>query len=150
MCEIKEKLYRACLEYIDERIQIAGQAILSAREAAGNETKSSAGDKYETAREMMQQEIQLNERQLFEAKKLRHALSLINPAVRTVSAGTGSLVFTDRGNFFIAAGLGLLYSDGIQFNVISAASPVAKALAGHKSGDTVTFNQIEFTISEVF
>ena len=57
---IKQKLYNLCHAYLDNNIQNAEAVIADAREAARNETKSSAGDKYETAREMMQQDIDLN------------------------------------------------------------------------------------------
>ena len=81
MPDLKEKLLKKCFEAVDERIKSAENAIISAKEASQDDTKSSAGDKYETTREMMQQEISRNEAQLYEAKKLKHSLLQIQSNV---------------------------------------------------------------------
>ncbi len=146
MPKLKEKLFRLCMDYVEERIRTAEQVILSARETAQNDTKSSAGDKYETTREMMQQEISLNQVQLFEARKLKYALGLINPSKNCETVEPGSLVFTDKGTFFIAVSAGPLQLDGELFQGISGASPIARAFSGHKADDMVSFNGKEFTI----
>lgn len=149
MSEIKEKLFSLCMEYIDERIRTAEQGIISAKEAAENDTKSSAGDKYETTREMMQHEISFNQVQLHEARKLKYALSLINPSKKCTVAETGSLVYTEIGNFFIAVSATPLSIDGESYHVISSASPVAKAMQNHKENDFVTFNGKRFSIKSI-
>lgn len=149
MPSIKEKLFLLCMDYADERIRTAQQGIVSAKEASVNDTKSSAGDKYETTREMMQQEISFNEVQLFEAQKLKHALTLINPSRQSAIAEPGSLVLTDNGQFFIAVSAGSFSLDGKQYFVISPASPVAKVLIGLKKGDKANFNGKVFTLTAV-
>jgi len=55
------------MAYIDQRIDAAKKAIGEAQASANEETKSSAGDKYETGRAMMQLAIEQNSTQL--AKK---------------------------------------------------------------------------------
>ena len=77
MQPIKQRLYNLCCEYVTERIAEAMQAIADTQEAVNNETKSTAGDKYETSREMMQQEINRDASRLYEMKKLQAALHLI-------------------------------------------------------------------------
>ena len=71
MNRIKEELFKHCLNYVEECINTAQLAIEDARSSANDDTKSSAGDKFETGREMMQQEIDRNRKQLEEAKKMR-------------------------------------------------------------------------------
>lgn len=137
------------MEYISERIRTAEQGIISAKEAAENDTKSSAGDKYETTREMMQHEISFNQVQLHEARKLKYALSLINPSRKCTVAETGSLVYTDIGNFFIAVSATHLSIDGVSYHVISSASPVAKAMQNHKENDVVIFNGKRISIKSI-
>src|SRR5690606_31265719 len=70
----KEMLYEQCLSAIQSRIANAELALKQAREASQDDTKSSAGDKYETTREMMQQDIDRNNMQLYEAKKISFQL----------------------------------------------------------------------------
>ena len=57
---IKQELYKQCKNYVSNCIDTAQKAIDDAVESANDDTKSSAGDKYETGREMMQQEIDRN------------------------------------------------------------------------------------------
>jgi len=71
---VKKQLYSLCLAYIDERIQVANQAIQFAQDSANDETKSTAGDKYETGRAMAQLEIEKINAQLNESKKLSKIL----------------------------------------------------------------------------
>ena len=68
MTGIKDKLYKECLNYVQDCIDTAQLAIDAAIESSNDDTKSSAGDKYETGREMMQQEIDRNRKQMEEAK----------------------------------------------------------------------------------
>src|ERR1700712_3470692 len=98
MIEIKKELYNLCLSYVQKRMDAAQLAIEEAQKASNDDTKSSAGDKYETGREMMQQETNRNLGQLNEANKLKISLNKINPDVVSYIADTGSLVITDNGN----------------------------------------------------
>lgn len=58
----------------------SAEAIVAAQQASTEDTKSSAGDKYETGRAMMQQEQDRNSAQLNEANKLMVALNRISTA----------------------------------------------------------------------
>ena len=57
--EIKRELYHKCTEYIDQRIESIQKKLDDVAESRSNETKSSAGDKHETGRTMMQLEEQI-------------------------------------------------------------------------------------------
>jgi len=56
MSTIKEQLHNLCITYVQNRMQAAEDAFRAAEQASNDDTKSSAGDKYETGRAMMQQE----------------------------------------------------------------------------------------------
>lgn len=53
MLETKAKLYASCLKLVDERVSHIEDAMRNAQASANEETKSSAGDKYETGRAML-------------------------------------------------------------------------------------------------
>ena len=53
MLKTKAKLYDSCLKLVDERVAHIEDAMRNAQASANEETKSSAGDKYETGRAMM-------------------------------------------------------------------------------------------------
>ena len=76
-------------------------AIESANTAINEDSKSSAGDKYETSREMITQEIKNNSTHLAEAVKQKQVLSQIDVINVSDTIQTGSLVFTNHETFFI-------------------------------------------------
>ena len=138
-----------CIDYVQTRINEAKQGIEDALYATMEETKSSAGDKYETGREMMQQETDRNQSQLNEANKLMVALSRINYNTTSAIADAGSLVTTNNGSFFVAISAGSLIVDGKTFFVVSPASPIGTKLAGRKAGDEFSLNGRNYKIESV-
>ena len=150
MKALKQELYNRCMLVADDRISTAQNAITAAREASEDDTKSSAGDKYETTREMMQQEISRNEVQLQEAKKLKQSLLAIDPTKSTESVQAGSLVETSNGTFFLAIFAGNVQLEGKTIITISPASPIGKQLKSLKAGEGFTLNGREFRILAVY
>ncbi|MES2418677.1 MAG: 3-oxoacyl-ACP synthase [Bacteroidota bacterium] len=149
MPEIKSALYQLCLKFIEERIQTAETALQQAREASIDDTKSSAGDKYETSREMMQQDIDRNKRLLIDAEENQKVLNSIKDLPFTATARNGSLVYTSQGNFYLSISAGQLRLDKEAFFAISAVSPIGKLLLGKQKGDHFDFNGKKYSIKEV-
>lgn len=147
--KIKPKLYQLCADQIRQRISDAETAIAEARKASENDTKSSAGDKYETGRAMMQQEIDLNSRQLLEARKQQAQLQQINCDSEHTVAQAGSLVETNQGNFYLAVGAGAFFIDQKQYYTISLASPIGLQIRGKCAGASFKLNGKEFKILKV-
>jgi transcription elongation GreA/GreB family factor len=146
--DIKIKLYQYCVEFIDKRIAGAREAIQIAQDSANEETKSSAGDKYETGRAMAQLEIEKNTTQLEEALKQKKILDLIDIANKPAKIQNGSLVTTSNGNFFIAISVGLVVIDQQQFAVVSAQSPIGAKLIGLNAGDSFAFANKQYSIQQ--
>jgi transcription elongation GreA/GreB family factor len=149
MINVKKELYRQCIDYVEKRAAAARLALQEAQEAANNETKSSAGDKYETDREMMQQEANMNQTQLNEANKLKLALSAINPDVKDEKAGAGSMVITDKANFYISISAGALKVDNMDFFAVSPLSPIGLKLSGLKAGNEFSLNNKSYIVKNV-
>jgi transcription elongation GreA/GreB family factor len=149
MTELKKELYRQCREYVEKRMDAAQLAINEAQQASNDDTKSSAGDKYEIGREMMQQETNRNLTQLNEANKLKIILNKINPDVVNHKADSGSLVVTDNGNFYIAIGAGMLTVKNETYFAISAASPIGLKLKGQKAGGEFKLNEKIYHIKQI-
>lgn len=147
--QLKTDLYRKCLELINSRIETARNALQQARESANDETKSSAGDKFETSREMMQQEMDRNKRLLLDAEEQRHVLSLVIQGVSGNIAQHGSIIYTSQGNFYISVSAGQITVNGILFYAVSPSSPIGKLLMGKSATDRFELNGRQFTIKEV-
>lgn len=146
---LKQKLFEACHAYAEDRIGYLIESIRQIQLSANEETKSSAGDKYETGRAMAQLEMDKHQLQLTEAKRLKQELSRILPDEHSLSIKSGSLIFTSRGNFYIAINAGQLTVDSQNFFVISSAAPIAQKLIGLRAGDAFTLNNQEFTILDI-
>ncbi|RZK59864.1 MAG: 3-oxoacyl-ACP synthase [Pedobacter sp.] len=149
MQEIKDSLYQLCLKFIEERINTAETALQQAREASNDDTKSSAGDKYETSREMMQQDIDRNKRLLIDAEENHRVLASLKDAPSSESARNGSLVYTSQGNFYLSISAGQLQLGKDTVFAISAVSPIGKLLLGKEKGALFDFNGKKYQIKEV-
>ena len=149
MTNLKKELYTLCVNYVKARIETAKQAIDDAQQSASEETKSSAGDKYETGREMMQQETDRNQAQLNEANKLLIALNQINVDITSPSAAPGSLVITDNGKFYLSVSAGALNLNGEGYFAVSPASPIGGKLLGRTIGDEFDLNGKNYKVKEV-
>ncbi len=103
--------------------------------AAASETKSSAGDKYETAREMIAQTRRLMDANLVEAKAGLEALERMAAAPAGKVITFGSLVETSQGWFLLGTSFGEIEYGGITIKTASLASPIGAALKGKHAGD---------------
>ena len=148
--EIKRELYRKCTEYIDQRIESIQKKLDDVAESRSNETKSSAGDKHETGRTMMQLEEQKSTVQLYAALEVKQTLLQIDVEKSNLEVGLGSLVQCNNGNYFISISAGKLDIDGIRYYGISMQSPIGLTLAGKSVGDQIEFNGRVMEILEVF
>ncbi|TYZ08624.1 3-oxoacyl-ACP synthase [Hymenobacter lutimineralis] len=145
----KPTLHQLCLTYVQERIDAYQAAIQAAQESANSETKSSAGDKYETGRAMAQNERDRNAVQLQQARQLLGELQRINPELPCDTVRPGALVHTSLGHFYVGISAGKLVVDGQEYFAVSASAPVALTLAGQRAGGQVSFNGKPVTILSI-
>jgi transcription elongation GreA/GreB family factor len=146
---IKQALHDCCRHYVQQRIDTARQAMEAAQESANSESKSSAGDKYETGRAMAQLERDRHAQLLAQALKMEQELSRLNVANQYDMVQPGSVVTTSQGSFFIGISAGKLTVDGVEYFAVSPASPVATALVGRRAGDVVSFNKQTYQVFSV-
>jgi len=120
------------------------------KESGANETKSTAGDKHETALAMLQIEQANKRAQMDELLSQKTVLNKIDPSVKTIHVVTGSLVKTPLNYFFISVALGKAVIDDCNIIALSAQSPLGKTLMGLIKGEQVSFNQTQFVIEDIF
>lgn len=145
----KQQLKDACIAIVRERIKGLELAMAEAQAAANNETKSSSGDKYETARAMNQLEKDMYARQLAENSRELASMSEIDCSHHSLTVIPGSLVDCGKNRFFVLGGLGKIQPDGDSVFVISPNAPLAKTLFHKKKGDRFLFNREELEILDV-
>lgn len=147
--EIKLQLINHLNNLLDDRIEALEQSIQSAKESRDSDTKSSAGDKYETGREMIQQEIDKFEGQLAQTRLLKTDLAKIDPQKRYDHAEFGSLLICNSGNYFLSIAFGKVTVDIVDFICLSLASPLGKSFYMKKVGDELLFNGKKIGISDI-
>ena len=149
MENIKEILVDHLRKIIDIRIETANRDIQIAKESRDNETKSTAGDKYETGRAMVQFELEKNMEQLNKAIQLKNELAQIDFYGKFSVAGFGCIVKTTQDNYFISIGLGKIDIGQEIYYAISPASPIGKILNKKNAGDEVNFLGKKIIITEI-
>ena len=144
----KEALIDTAISVLNEKLLNIQTELNGLDRSLKNETKSSAGDKFETSREMIQQEreklynLQLN---------TKHMLDLLsstmgkNPTV----VESGALVETDKACLHISIPLGKISIGKLTVFFISPSSPLAQAMLNKKVSDEVVFNGIEHKIISI-
>lgn len=133
---------------LTDKIQYFENLIAETR-ASNNDTKSSMGDKYETGREMLQQEINNLQRQLNEVLNQQGALQKIT-SEPSEKVQNGALVKTNRGLFYVSASMGEIIFENQKIMTVSAESPLVKAMFGKKMGDSFTINNINQDIEHIW
>ena len=144
----KSEILELIKQNIAEKISTFENLIAETR-ASNNDTKSSMGDKYETGREMLQQEINNLQVQLNEVLKQQAVVKSLSSKPSS-KAEKGALVQTDKGIFYISVSLGNLSSNGAKIFCISPDSPLAKALDQKTVGETISLNNITQKIIKIW
>lgn len=146
----KSALYDLCLQRVKQMVITAEQSIQQAEEATRSETKSSAGDKFETGRAMAHAEMHKAKRSFGEAKVMLTDLQSINIETNHSKIQKGALIETNAGFYFLSIGLGKLTLDEQTFFVMSAQSPLGTLFLNKAVGDQITFRERTIRIKAIF
>jgi transcription elongation GreA/GreB family factor len=145
MKSTKSQIQANLRSILENTLEEARREYLLAKESRDSDTKSSAGDKFETGREMMQREMDklsaLVDNTLNAIAKLDRLADL--PASKVISEG--SLVETDQETYFISIGYGKLDS----IYAISIESPLGVELKGKRVGDRIEMRGRNITIKQI-
>lgn len=146
---LKIELYQYLLSAIQDKITALENNLAAIKESISNETKSTAGDKYETARAMLHIEQGNMMQQLSNAFHQKNELNVIDIDNQSPVSKHGSLIFTSNGIFFIAIAYGSVQIANKTIIVLSAQSPLGKLFIGKRNQETVVFNNNNFLINEI-
>ena len=146
---IKQQIHTHYIDVINSKILMLQQTLADLKESGCNETKSTAGDKHETALAMLQIEQANTRAQLHETLEQRSALVNINPDIITAKILPGSYVKTNKGNFYISVALGKLVIDGETVMAISPQSPLGAKLMGSCVNESVTINAHTYLVESI-
>lgn len=146
---LKQKVHQRYLQMVNDNIGLLQEDLADLKESGTHETKSTAGDKHETALAMLQIEQANKREQLQKVVAQKMVVERINPTIAAPIVVNGSLIKTDKDYLFISVALGKAVVEGITFTALSPQSPLGKELMGLKAGDTAIFNNKRYYIESI-
>ena len=145
----KQKIYNHYLQIIIDKIVALKNVLDELKESGASETKSTAGDKHETALAMLQIEQANKRTQLKEMQLQLSALEKINPALSPEVIVTGSLIKTNKGYLFLSIAGGKAVIDGETVMALSPQSPLGVKLLSANKNDAVVINAVSYHIESI-
>jgi len=124
-----DKQLQTKLSYLTNNLE---QAI----DSRNSDTKSSAGDKFETSREMAQIEIH----------KIESEISKTQQFISELFTKVTQFIITDKGAFLISIPFGKLILDDEKIFCISKEAPITKQLINTKINNSFFYNNINYSI----
>lgn len=146
---MKEAVVAECRRVIRERISNLKSQMAELVNDAANDSKSTAGDKHETSRAMMQLEQEKLGAQLKILEEQQRQLDQHPVQANRGKVNNGSLVETDRGLIFIGAALGKISVNKKEVICISQQSPLGKLLFAQEAGSNVSLNNIKYQVLSI-
>lgn len=147
--KIKNQLFNECKLYVEKRERTIREIMTSNKKALLSETKSSAGDKHETGRAMLQLEMEKASQQIVVVQQMKEILHRINPDDVSKVIRLGSLVHTNKATYYLSISIGAVAVENDMYFIISSSSPIGKLLIGKKVNDIIQFNGQQIKITEV-
>ena len=135
---------------IKDKTQLLKFELDSINKEKNNLKKSSAGDKFEISRALMQTEYDKIHNQLLILKNQLRTIKTISLSDKKKKVGVGSFIKTNKSFYFMSIGLGKQIIDNNAINIISLSSPIGKLLNNKKKGDKIVFNNKEELIENIY
>jgi hypothetical protein len=145
----KEALFEQCEVFVNKRLYNIENVISSNQKALQSETKSSAGDKHETGRAMLQLEMEKAGQQLAGIVQMKEILAKMNISNTSKNACLGSLILTEKACYFLSISAGQLVVENKVYFAISVSSPIGKLLLGKQEKEVISFNGNPIVINEI-
>ena len=146
---MKKKILNFINRLLEDKIDLVKQELNFLRIDKNEITKSSAGDKFETGRSLIQIEIDKLDNQYSIIKNQINAVNQIILEKKEKVCSFGSIVETKKALYYLSIGLGRHVIDKKEVLLISLSSPIGKLLDGKRVGDRFIFNGSEDNIKKI-
>ena len=143
----RSQVFEALELHLSAAVKEGDRHLSSLQEALASEAKSTAGDKHETGRAMIHQEMrQVNDTLQRSQSALRELTRIQKSPEPPSRVASGVLVETTGPWVLMGLPLGKLDLDGTVVLGVSSEAPLAKAWFGAKPGDEVSMGPSTFLI----
>lgn len=145
---VKAGLKQAAEQILHLQLADIKEQLTNLQAAGAGEGKSSAGDKYETQREMMKQSRDVLDRQASRITSMSNQLQGI-PCHAHDQIQEGALVKLSIGWLWISVSLGKVVYEEKEYQLISNEAPLFIATKGMKTGESRLFRGKEMKVEKV-
>ncbi len=146
----KISLIEALKKVLSKQLEELKMSIDNVNESIVGEEKSTAGDKYETARAMGHNELDRLNQAYSVLMKNANVINKLNVNEKHSRVQLGSLVQTDKRVLFFSAGMGKIKLDEDEVLTMSMGSPIGQLFMSKKVGDTIEFRGTQEIILEIW
>ena len=136
----KVMIYKSTLEALNNKINDLRLILQESYPSMFDDSKSSAGDKHETALAMVQLEQEKLTKQLNILLLQEASMKVIDPTLKHQKITIGSLVETNKGWYYFSISLGQLICQSNAFFALSLEAPLGQIMRGKVAGEQVIFN----------
>ena len=135
---LKNELLAAAQESLRQQINDIQKQLADVEESSEVEEKSSAGDKFETHQEMLNQTRDILQKRLSSSKIMLNQLNAV-PVKSLETIQEGALIKVPMGFIWVSVPMGKVSLNGTDFQLVSLDSPLITALWGKKKGESGEF-----------
>ncbi|GLB48020.1 3-oxoacyl-ACP synthase [Neptunitalea lumnitzerae] len=141
MQQLKNRVLEHCKVSLTDKLHVLEITIKDLQESLLSETKSTAGDKHETGRAMVQLEMEKTGHKI---GSIQQELQIVNRILAdTIKqqdvVRLGSMVNTSNGIYLLSVGQGVVKCEDAVVYAVSLKSPIAVALIGKRVGEEISF-----------
>ena len=150
MNELKSAVYQIAISQLKQKEALLAEERKNIIESILEEEKNSAGDKYETSRETMTQDLNSLEKQIKQSNldvEELYRLQTIKDTPPTVQEG--ALVQLGTEWFLLAVSMGQVKVGDKSVFLLSKNSPLGELLVGKKKGEAIQFRGKSQSINEI-
>jgi hypothetical protein len=150
MNELKSAVYQIAISQLKQKEALLAEERKNIIESILEEEKNSAGDKYETSRETMTQDLNSLEKQIKQSNldlEELYRLQTIKDTPPTVQEG--ALVQLGTEWFLLAVSMGQVKVGDKSIFLLSKNSPLGELLVGKKKGEAIQFRGKSQSINEI-
>lgn len=149
MNPFKDQLLEHCKATLRRKMELISYTMDELTEAMDQETKSTVGNKHETARAKLQAEHESLGWQIDELRGQYRELERLDPERKYDSIAIGSLIETNHMTFYMTVPLGKVVFESRDIFVISQVSPIGQKLMGMKENEEFTFGNLHYKVLSI-
>lgn len=144
--ELKSKLIQQISYNTNSQLSDLQKEADDLKKGIAEDSKSSAGDKFETSRERANQSLGQIEIQIQKKKELLNYLKSDDFLSSKDKVEAGCLIHSNKGYLFALANIPSMQIEEHKINIISPSSPLFSALRGKKNKEKINFRMQEIEI----